>query len=127
MSGGGRRRCLVLLGQHSGDVGSADGSDQNDRIWDIELVYLPSIKGETVTRNERMKIAAGALLVIVGLAVALLSKEWIEETFGFEPDGGNGLLELALSLVPIAIGVWLLLNVALARIRRREIQRSGGS
>jgi uncharacterized membrane protein YcjF (UPF0283 family) len=74
-----------------------------------------------------MKIAAGALLVIVGLAVALLSKEWIEETFGFEPDGGNGLLELALSLVPIAIGVWLLLNVALARIRRREIQRSGGS
>ncbi len=48
------------------------------------------------------------LLIAVGIAFALLPKEWIEGTLGFEPDGGSGALELGLALVPICLGVALL-------------------
>jgi hypothetical protein len=65
--------------------------------------------------SNRAKVIVGAILVGVGVLLALLPKDWIEETFGFEPDAGNGMLELALILIPIVLGVAL---IAVALIRR---------
>ena len=59
----------------------------------------------------RIRLIAGAVLILIGVGFALLSKEWIEETLGFEPDGGSGALELAFVLVPVGIGVALLVSV----------------
>lgn len=70
----------------------------------------------------RFKVVAGVVLILIGVGFALLSKEWIEETLGFEPDGGDGTLELAFVLVPIAIGIGLLVS-ALSALRRRHAAR----
>ncbi|MET0909222.1 MAG: hypothetical protein ABWZ99_07110 [Ilumatobacteraceae bacterium] len=75
-----------------------------------------------MSRTHRVKAAVGVVLILIGVGFGLLAKEWIEETFGFEPDGGNGALELALVVIPIAIGVWLLVGVALANRRQRAAQ-----
>ncbi len=72
-----------------------------------------------MSRAHRVKAAVGVVLILIGVGFGLLSKEWIEETFGFEPDGGNGALELAFVVIPIAIGVLLLVGVALANRRPR--------
>jgi hypothetical protein len=58
------------------------------------------------------------------VAFAALPKDWIEETFGVEPDAGNGLLELTLVIVPIVLGVALAIRVWLAvRARRAQLGR----
>ena len=57
----------------------------------------------------------GIALIILGVAFAALDKEWIEENLGFEPDGGNGALELLLAVVPIAVGIGLLAYAWLKR------------
>ena len=72
--------------------------------------------------NVRIRLIAGAVLILIGVGFALLSKEWIEETLGFEPDGGNGALELAFVLVPVGIGVALLVS-AVSALRRRHTAR----
>jgi hypothetical protein len=46
-----------------------------------------------------------------------LPKQWIEERFGVEPDGGNGAIELFLTLVPIGMGMTLLLTLAARHTR----------
>jgi hypothetical protein len=43
--------------------------------------------------------------------------DWIEEVFGVEPDGGNGLLEFAPIVVLAVAAVVLCLRVARARRR----------
>jgi apolipoprotein N-acyltransferase len=73
-----------------------------------------------MTRAHAIKRALGTFLVLIGVLFAVLPKDWIEETFGIEPDAGNGLLELAFVLVPIAVGLALLVNVYLAHRRRTE-------
>ena len=40
----------------------------------------------------RITAVAGTVLVLIGVGFALMSKQWIEDTLGFEPDGGNGAL-----------------------------------
>jgi hypothetical protein len=67
----------------------------------------------------RIMAIAGTMLILIGVGFALLSKEWIEETLGFEPDGGSGALELAFVLVPIAIGASLLIIAGLVYRQRR--------
>jgi hypothetical protein len=67
----------------------------------------------------RIMAVAGTVLIIIGVGFALLSKRWIEDTLGFEPDGGSGALELAFVLLPIAIGASLLVIAALAHRQRR--------
>ena len=59
-------------------------------------------------RRGRGSIALGAILVVVGILFAALPKDWVEQTFGVEPDGGNGFVELLIVLVPIVIGAALI-------------------
>jgi apolipoprotein N-acyltransferase len=77
-----------------------------------------------VKRSERLSLVPAGVLVLAGVLFAALPKDWIEETFGVEPDAGNGLLELALVVVPIVLGVALAVRVWLAvRARRAELTR----
>lgn len=71
----------------------------------------------------RSLVASGVALIAIGVAFALMSKEWIEDTLGFEPDGGNGMVELAIAVVPIVIGVGLLTYAAVQRggVRRHRL------
>ncbi len=73
-----------------------------------------------MSRLQRWLLVVAVALVLLGLAVAALPKEWIEETFGFEPDQGNGLVELALAVVPIAAGVALGAVVLVTRYRTAD-------
>jgi hypothetical protein len=59
-------------------------------------------------RRGRGSIAVGAILVVAGILFAALPKDWLEQRFGFEPDGGNGFVELLMVLVPIVIGAVLI-------------------
>jgi hypothetical protein len=43
--------------------------------------------------------------------------DFIEQIFGFSPDGGNGLLELLLILVPLTATAVLIVRRRLARAR----------
>ena len=80
------------------------------------------LRGEGRVNTVRIRLIAGAVLILIGGGFALLSKEWIEETLGFEPDGGNGALELAFVLVPVGIGVAFLVS-AVSALRRRHTAR----
>lgn len=70
-------------------------------------------------RTNRMRLVIAAALIAFSVVAAALPKEWIEETFGFEPDGGNGLIELAIAVVPFTTGVVLALSVLVSRRRER--------
>ncbi len=63
----------------------------------------------------KSRVTLGIALVMAGLGFAILPKAWIEERFGFEPDGGNGALELLLTAIPIAIGVVLVAAAVVPR------------
>jgi hypothetical protein len=70
-------------------------------------------------RATRMKLGIAVALIAFSVVAAALPKEWIEETLGFEPDGGNGLVELAIAVVPFTIGVFLAVSVLVSRRRER--------
>jgi hypothetical protein len=70
-------------------------------------------------------IVLGGALVVVGIVLAALPKDWLEETFGIEPDAGNGLVELLLVVVPIVIGGALIARGVMAR--QREARRTEAS
>lgn len=60
------------------------------------------------------------MAAMVGFALLLLtlvSHEWFEELTGYEPDGGNGALEIGLPLVLLAIAA--LSSIAARRVYRR--------
>jgi hypothetical protein len=81
-----------------------------------------------MNRHAKALMALGGFLIVVGVLFASLPKSWIEDTLGFEPDGGNGLVELALAIVPIVIGACLLVGPVLLRRRsvtQRAIKRTG--
>jgi hypothetical protein len=68
-------------------------------------------------RPGRASILLGGIFVLVGVVIAALSKDWLENTFGIEPDAGNGFVELLLVLVPIAIGAAFVARGVRARQR----------
>ena len=68
--------------------------------------------------NNKAMVILGIALIVLGVAFAALPKDWIEDTLGFEPDGGNGAVELLLAVVPIAVGVGLLAYGAVRRSSR---------
>jgi hypothetical protein len=76
-----------------------------------------------MNRHTKALMAFGVLLILAGAIFASLPKSWIEDTLGFEPDGGNGLIELAIAIVPIVIGACLLAGPVLLS-RRRATQRT---
>jgi hypothetical protein len=76
-----------------------------------------------MNRRSKLLMALGGLLIGFGVLFAALPKTWIEDTLGFEPDGGNGLVELALAVVPIVIGICLLAGPVLVK-RRSATDRS---
>jgi hypothetical protein len=43
--------------------------------------------------------------VIIGIVFGFLPRNWIELRLGIDPDGGSGLLELLLILIPVALAV----------------------
>jgi len=60
-------------------------------------------------------ITAGLGLVL--FVVTLFSREWIEELTGWDPDGGNGAMEIALAAGLLAVSVISML--AARRVYRR--------
>lgn len=70
--------------------------------------------------SRKSLLVLGVLLIAIGLSLALLPPEWIEEAVGFEPDGGNGLIELLLAAVPLVAGGLLVIK-AIAIGRRRSL------
>lgn len=63
------------------------------------------------------RTASGAVLVLLGLALALLPEDWIERSLGFEPDADSGAVEVLLVLVPLVIGALLLAPALVDRVR----------
>jgi hypothetical protein len=75
-----------------------------------------------MTRTSRVAqaIAAG-VFVTLGLALALLPKDWIEVVLGADSDRGDGSAELAMVLAPLAIGVAIAVRLAInVRADRRS-------
>ena len=64
--------------------------------------------------SSRWKLIVGGLLVTLGLLLAFLPKEWLEER-SLDLDGGNGLAELAIAGVPLIIGVALMVSAFVRR------------
>ena len=59
-----------------------------------------------------------AALGLAALVLTIVSRSWFERLTGFEPDGGNGALELAL---PVAL---LAVSAASAFAARRQYVRA---
>jgi len=78
-----------------------------------------------VKRLERLAIVLAGLLVLAGVLFAALPRDWIEETFGAEPDAGNGLVELTIVVVPVVLGAALAARVGIA-MRARRAHAAGG-
>jgi hypothetical protein len=64
-----------------------------------------------VRRRFWVETVLGALCAVT-LIVTLLSREWIEEIFGVDPDGGSGALEWA---IVAALGLGAVVASVLAR------------
>jgi hypothetical protein len=71
-----------------------------------------------LTPGQRWSLVAAALCAVGAVLLAALPMDWIEEVFGVEPDGGNGLLELV-PVVVLAVAA-LVLCARVARARRRS-------
>ena len=72
---------------------------------------------QPLTSGQRWTLVAAALCAAGAVLLAALPMDWIEEVFGVEPDGGNGLLEFVPIVVLAVAAVVLCLRVARARRR----------
>lgn len=75
-----------------------------------------------MARPGRTMIVVGGILVAIGILLAALPKDWLEERFAVEPDAGNGLVELLLFVVPMVVGAVLIARGWVAR--RRDVRRT---
>jgi hypothetical protein len=71
-------------------------------------------------RSARIRLAVGGVLLVLNVLLAALPKDWLERLFGFEPDGGNGLLELGLLLIPFIVGLALVAQVLVSSRRAAQ-------
>jgi hypothetical protein len=74
-------------------------------------------RGFDMPRLRSVRLALAFLLIAIGVGVVCLPDEWIESWLGFSPDRGNGLAEAAIAAAPLALGLLLAADVALARAR----------
>lgn len=56
-----------------------------------------------MSRWRHLPSVAATVLLLLALGFSVLPRTWIEFTFGVDPDGGSGALELMLIIVPVAI------------------------
>lgn len=71
----------------------------------------------SLTTGQRWSLAVAALCAAGAVLLAALPMQWIEDVFGVEPDGGNGLFEVV-PIIVLAV-VALVLAARVARARRR--------
>lgn len=71
-------------------------------------------------RREIMQAGIGSLLLILGVLLAALPKDWVEETIGIEPDAGSGTLELVIACGAIVVGLALIVPIAFRWVRARR-------
>jgi hypothetical protein len=72
--------------------------------------------------SSKFRAILAVLLSAMGTTAALLPNDWIEQRFGFSPDGGNGFIEFLWVAVPFALAAVLL--VGALRDRRRQVLRT---
>ncbi len=58
-----------------------------------------------------VRAALAVLSGTVGTIAALLPEDWIEQRFGFRPDGGDGSLELLWVATPLSLAAILALGL----------------
>lgn len=56
-----------------------------------------------MSRWLRLPSTAITAFLLLALVFSVLPHTWIEFTFGVDPDGGSGALELLLIIVPVAV------------------------
>jgi len=71
--------------------------------------------------SPRLRATLATISAVVGAAAAFLPDNWIEQRFGFSPDGGNGLLEFLWVAATLALAAVLVLS--LLRAPRRTAAR----
>ena len=84
-----------------------------------------------MSKKSRRRVIIGCLLIVLGTTLAMLPKDWIEQTIGADPDAGSGLLEFAITVVPLAVGIalfmWALVIAGAARRAARSEQPQQGA
>ena len=71
-------------------------------------------------RREAVQAEIGLILLLLGVLLMTLPKDWIEETVRLEPDVGSGTLELVSGGGTIAVGLALIVPVAFRAVRARH-------
>ncbi len=70
-----------------------------------------------MTLSTRWRAGLAILSAAAGITAAVLPDDWIEQRFGFSPDGGNGWAEFLWAAVPLALAAVLALSLLRARHR----------
>lgn len=58
-----------------------------------------------MTRRQRLCSIVVPISVAIGMVFGFLPRNWLELRLGIDPDGGSGLIELLLILIPVALAV----------------------
>ena len=58
-----------------------------------------------MTRWQRLCSIVVPISVSIGIVFSFLPRNWIELRLDIDPDGGSGLIELLLILIPVALAV----------------------
>jgi uncharacterized membrane protein YdbT with pleckstrin-like domain len=58
-----------------------------------------------------LRVTLAVLSAALGMAAAVLPDNWIEQRFGFSPDGGNGVLEFLWVAAPLTLAAILVFSL----------------
>ena len=71
--------------------------------------------------SSEFRATLAVLWAAIGTTAAILPDDWIEQRFGFSPDGGNGMAEFLWVAAPFAFAAILVLS--LLRDRYQAVAR----